>query len=67
MYKRQDYDTGSLTYRLNKWVTFVNEVTWYQTQTGHTASGKVLKTFAGNPDRTVAHDWRNEFGTIFTF
>jgi hypothetical protein len=59
---RTNYDSGSLTYRLNKWVTFVNEVTWYQTQT---VSG-VEKVFSGH-DVTVAHDWRNEFGTVFTF
>jgi hypothetical protein len=59
---RTDYDTGSLTYRLNKWVTFVNETTWYETRTAH----GVKKLFSGH-DVTVAHDWRNEFGTIFTF
>ena len=59
---RTDYDTGSLTYRLNKWVTFVNETTWYETRTAH----GVKKLFSGH-DVTVAHDWRNEFGTVFTF
>jgi hypothetical protein len=59
---RTDYDTGSLTYRLNKWVTFVNEVTWYETRT---ADGRT-KLFSGR-DVTNAHDWRNEFGTVFTF
>jgi len=59
---RTDYDSGSLTYRLNKWVTFVNEVTWYETRT---ADGR-KKLFSGR-DVTNAHDWRNEFGTIFTF
>jgi len=59
---RTDYDTGSLTYRLNKWVTFVNEVTWYETRTADGAK----KLFSGR-DVTNAHDWRNEFGTVFTF
>lgn len=59
---RTDYDSGSLTYRLNRWVTFVNETTWYETRT---ADG-VKKLFSGR-DVTNAHDWRNEFGTIFTF
>jgi len=59
---RTDYDTGSLTYRLNRWVTFVNEVTWYETRT---ADGRT-KLFSGR-DVTNAHDWRNEFGTVFTF
>jgi hypothetical protein len=60
--QRTNYDTGSLTYRLNKWVTFVNETTWYETRT---ARG-VEKVFSGH-DVTNAHDWRNEFGTVFTF
>jgi hypothetical protein len=59
---RTDYDTGSLTYRLNKWVTFVNELTWYETRTADGAH----KLFEAH-DVTVAHDWRNEFGTVFTF
>ena len=59
---RTDYDTGSLTYRLNKWVTFVNETTWFETRTAHGAK----KLFSGR-DVTNAHDWRNEFGTVFTF
>jgi hypothetical protein len=59
---RTDYDTGSLTYRLNKWVTFVDELTWYETRTADGAK----KLFVGR-DVTNAHDWRNEFGTVFTF
>ena len=59
---RTDYDSGSLTYRMNKWVTFVNETTWFETRT---ADGKT-KLFSGR-DVTNAHSWRNEFGTVFTF
>jgi hypothetical protein len=59
---RTDYDSGSLTYRMNKWVTFVNETTWFETRTAHGAK----KLFEGR-DVTNAHSWRNEFGTVFTF
>src|SRR6266571_3613462 len=59
---RTDLDTGSLTYRLNKWVTFVQETSYINTRAATIGS----KTFRGNP-ATRAHSWRNEFGTIFTF
>jgi hypothetical protein len=59
---RTDLDTGSLTYRLNKWVTFVQETSYIDTRAATIGS----KTFRGRP-ATQAHSWRNEFGTIFTF
>jgi hypothetical protein len=59
---RTDLDTGSLTYRLNKWVTFVQETSYIDTRAATIGS----KTFRGLP-ATQAHSWRNEFGTIFTF
>ncbi len=59
---RTDLDTGSLTYRLNKWVTFVQETSYINTRAATIGS----KTFRGLP-ATQAHSWRNEFGTIFTF
>jgi hypothetical protein len=59
---RTDLDTASLTYRLNKWVTFVQETSYINTRAA-THGGK---TFRGLP-ATQAHSWRNEFGTIFTF
>src|SRR5437879_3508856 len=59
---RTDLDTGSLTYRLNKWVTFVQETSYINTR----AATRGGKTFRGLP-ATQAHSWRNEFGTIFTF
>ena len=68
---RTDLDTVSLTYRLNKWVTFVHEASYIVTFTAnnHEASGAILPEklpFAGVPTRQ-AHNWRNEFGPIFTF
>ena len=59
---RTDLDSGSLTYRLNKWVTFVQETSYLNTRAATIGS----KTFRGIP-ATRAHSWRNEFGTIFTF
>jgi hypothetical protein len=68
---RTDLDTVSLTYRLNKWVTFVHEASYIVTFTAnnHEAGGAILPEklpFAGSTTRQ-AHDWRNEFGPIFTF
>ena len=59
---RTDLDSGSLTYRLNKWVTFVQETSYINTR----AANHGGKIFRGIP-ATQAHSWRNEFGTIFTF
>ena len=68
---RTDLDTGSLTYKLNKWVTFVQETSYIVTFTAnnHSAAGAVTREFlpfAGAPTRQ-AHNWRNEFGPVFTF
>jgi hypothetical protein len=63
---RTDYGNTSLTYRMNKWVTFVNEVSYIATRAAGDASTRNTKLFEG---RLVnqAHNWRNEFGTVFTF
>jgi hypothetical protein len=68
---RTDLDTASLTYKLNKWVTFVQETSYIVTRTAniHEASGAILPErlpFAGGTTRQ-AHNWRNEFGPVFTF
>lgn len=68
---RTDLDTASLTYRLNKWVTFVHEASYIVTFTAdnHEAGGAILPEklpFGGVPVRQ-AHNWRNEFGPVFTF
>ena len=68
---RTDLDTASLTYRLNKWVTFVHEASYIVTFTAnnHEAGGVITKEylpFAGGVTRQ-AHNWRNEFGPVFTF
>jgi hypothetical protein len=59
---RTDLDTVSLTYKLNSWVSFVNETSYIVTRTATADS----KFFAG-VKVTQAHDWRQEFGPIFTF
>ena len=68
---RTDLDTASLTYRLNKWVTFVHEASYIVTFTAnnHEAGGIITHEylpFAGGLTRQ-AHNWRNEFGPVFTF
>jgi hypothetical protein len=59
---RTDLDTFSLTYKMNNWVSFVNETSYIVTRAA-TANSKL---FAGSLV-TQAHDWRQEFGPIFTF
>lgn len=59
---RTDLDTVSLTYKLNEWVSFVNETSYIVTH----AAAKDGKLFEGKPV-SQAHDWRQEFGPIFTF
>ncbi len=59
---RTDLDTVSLTYKMNSWVSFVNETSYIVT---HAATAN-SKLFAG-VKVTQAHDWRQEFGPIFTF
>ena len=68
---RTDLDTGSLTYKLNKWVTLVHETSYIVTSTAnnHGAGGAITPEFlpfAGAPTKQ-AHNWRNEFGPVFTF
>jgi len=68
---RTDLDTASLTYRLNKWVTFVHEASYIVTFTAnnHEAGGVIAPEYLQfGPTKTrQAHNWRNEFGPIFTF
>jgi hypothetical protein len=67
---RTNTGMATLSYKLNKWVTFVDEVTYYQTNTAwHLVNGTpelVEKKFQGL-DVTAAHNWINEFGTVVTF
>jgi hypothetical protein len=68
---RTDLDTASLTYRLNKWVTFVHEASYIVTDTAnlHEAGGVIKPEYLqfGPTVTRQAHNWRNEFGPVFTF
>lgn len=59
---RTDLDTGSITYKLNKWVTFVNELSYINTRAA-TANSKLFEGHLVSQ----AHNWRNEFGPVFVF
>jgi len=59
---RTDLDTVSLTYKLNKWVSFINEGSYINTRAA-TANSK----FFQGVRVTQAHNWREEFGPVFTF
>jgi hypothetical protein len=59
---RTDLDTVSLTYKLNSWVSFVNETSYIVTRAATPDKLKFAGAFANQ-----AHDWRQEFGPIFTF
>jgi hypothetical protein len=59
---RSDYDTANLAYKINRWVSFINEVTYMSTQ----AATNDTKLFRGI-DSTKAHAIREEFGTVVTF
>src|SRR5437870_2979520 len=61
-YARTDLVTAALTYKLNKWVSIVQETSYINTRAA-TARSKLFQGVRV----TQAHDWRNEFGTIFTF
>lgn len=68
---RTDLDSVSLTYKLNKWVSFIQETSYIVTHTAnnHEASGAITfeyLPFAGGKVRQ-AHSWRNEFGPVFNF
>jgi hypothetical protein len=68
---RTDLDTGSLTYKLNKWVSFVHETSYIVTFTAnnHEAGGVIKPEYLqfGPTLTRQAHNWRNEFGPVFTF
>ena len=59
---RTDHGSLQLRYKMNKWVSFVQETTYLDTRT----ADNVVKPFRGLPAHT-AHAWRNEFGPIFGF
>ncbi len=61
-----DLFAPQLQYKLNNWVTFAAEESLYRTRAiPLTATGQ-FPLFAGRPQREM-HDFRSEFGAIFTF
>jgi|SRR5579859_821382 len=61
-----DLFAPQMQYKLNSFVTFVVEESLYRTRAiPLTATGN-FPLFAGRPQREM-HDFRSEFGTIFTF
>ena len=59
---RTDLYNASLTYKMNSWVSFTNEVSYIVTRAATADS----KKFEGRLV-TQAHNWRQEFGPVFTF
>ncbi len=74
---RSDWAFANLFYKLNNWVTFAFEESYYRTRAYRSASAACAATpniancypntlFRGNPARSW-HDVREQFATIFTF
>ncbi len=76
--QKSDLAAGTLYYKLNNWVTFAFEQSYYRTRAvagllslacsppGSSVLTPAFPLFRGNCARE-AHDIRTEFGTIFTF
>ena len=61
---KNDLGAATLFYKLNNWVSFGWEESYYRTRaTGGAASWPL---FAGKPGRSW-HDFRSEVGPVFTF
>jgi hypothetical protein len=73
---RSDMVAGTLTWKFNQFVTWNWETSVYLTRSTCVGTGRVSGSFdglscagtlfEGNPAR-YWHDWRNEFGPVFTF
>ena len=61
---KSDVFMGSLQYKLNSFVTFAYEQSYFRTRAANNAGA--LPLFRGIPTRSV-HNIRSEFATIFTF
>ncbi len=65
--QKNDLAAGTLVYRMNNLVTFVLEESLYRTRAVGDPTGQVpLPTYRGMPAREW-HDFRSEFGPVFTF
>jgi len=63
--QKSDLGAATLSYKLNSWVTFAVEESYYRTRALRDP-GRPCPLFAGKAGCSV-HDFRSEFGTIFTF
>src|ERR1700730_3830883 len=65
---RSDLFSGNLQYKLNPWVTFAFEQSYYRTRAANRSALDFggLPLFRGIPSYT-SHNVRSEFATIFTF
>ena len=68
---KSDMAVGTLTYKLNQYITFAYESSYYRTRAiGCSAAsftaGTCRTLFEGLPARSM-HDWRNEIGPVFNF
>jgi hypothetical protein len=64
--EKGDLMAGTLQYKMNNWVTFVLEESNYRTRALPLTSTGNFPVFAGRPMRDW-HDFRSEFGPLFTF
>jgi hypothetical protein len=65
--QKNDLAAGTLTYKLNNLVSFVLEESFYRTRAvGDPTGVKPFPIYGGVPAREW-HDFRSEFGPIFTF
>jgi hypothetical protein len=64
--EKGDLMAGTLQYKMNNWVTFVLEESNYRTRALPLTSTGNFPLFAGRPMRDW-HDFRSEFGPLFTF
>jgi hypothetical protein len=64
--EKGDLMAGTLQYKMNNWVTFVLEESDYRTRALPLTSTGNFPLFAGRPMRDW-HDFRSEFGPLFTF
>lgn len=63
---KSDLFAGNIQYKLNTWVTFALEESYYRTRSANSPGAGPLPLLRGIPSRQ-AHDIRSEFATIFTF
>jgi hypothetical protein len=65
--QKNDLAAATLNYKLNSWVTFTVEESYYRTRVVGDPTGVLpFPTLAGYPAR-VWHDFRSEIGPTFTF